>query len=233
MRAVSQLRLRPDRVTPVVATAGAAVALLDCVAYQLIVGGRVQPALAAAWAISTVLPWALAWTWLRRRLERGAALPPAHEATAMAGVLVLSVLLDLLLIDSTGGYATDALARLQSRLPGALMVPALARLALRRLESPVPAFDGLHWLAASPACTAAGNYVEAEVGGRCRLVRATMREAEAALAATHLRIHRGVLVARSAIVALERSRHGIRAVRLVDGRRLPVGRSYQAALRRA
>lgn len=87
-------------------------------------------------------------------------------------------------------------------------------------------------LAAIGHIQAEGDYVRIHQDGRSHLVSGSLSAMEARLGALgFLRIHRRTLVRRDAIVALERSRHGALAVTLADGSRLPVGRSYAAALR--
>ncbi|MFO1210684.1 MAG: LytTR family DNA-binding domain-containing protein [Amaricoccus sp.] len=79
---------------------------------------------------------------------------------------------------------------------------------------------------------AEGDYVRIHEGGRSHLVSDSLAAMEARLAPLgFVRIHRGTLVRREAIVAVERAGYGALAVSLDDGARLRVGRSYAPALR--
>lgn len=79
---------------------------------------------------------------------------------------------------------------------------------------------------------AEGDYVRVHEGARSHLVSDSLAAMEARLAPLgFVRIHRGTLVRREAIVAVERAEYGALAISLADGARLRVGRSYAPALR--
>jgi len=80
--------------------------------------------------------------------------------------------------------------------------------------------------------SAAANYVTLHAGSAVHAVRETMNEFEQRLpAARFVRIHRGHIVARQALSALEPAGDGEYIVRLRSGRELPVGPRYADALR--
>jgi DNA-binding LytR/AlgR family response regulator len=81
---------------------------------------------------------------------------------------------------------------------------------------------------------AAGNYLELYAGGRCHLVRRTLKGfAATAGAEQFLRIHRSVLVNRGRLAGLVRRPRGRLAIRLQDGSTLAVGRGFRADVERA
>jgi DNA-binding LytR/AlgR family response regulator len=81
---------------------------------------------------------------------------------------------------------------------------------------------------------AAGNYLELHAGGRCDLVRGTLKGfAAAGGAGQFVRIHRSMLVNRERVAGLVRRPRGRLALRLQDGCTLAVGRSFRAEVERA
>jgi LytTr DNA-binding domain len=81
------------------------------------------------------------------------------------------------------------------------------------------------------ALSAAENYVELLLADRTLLHRATMREMETLLAPdAFVRVHRSAMVRLSAVAACERGPGERMALRLHNGRLLPVSRSYRAAI---
>ncbi|HYC04516.1 MAG TPA: LytTR family DNA-binding domain-containing protein [Azospirillaceae bacterium] len=231
----------------------AALALGDCLLYQLVAGGRTEPGLALRWFAGTLLPWLAAWHLLRRRVAERGLRPSVPEAAVLLAALAASVLLDLSLIPVEQG--SEALLRLRARLPFALLVPLLARIgnlrALTAQRTPQPARAAapqapapqapadrtdpdMSVLAGARLLTAAGNYVEVETATGRQLLRMTLAAAEARLPpGRYLRLHRSAVVALDMVAAVERDREGIVAVRLADGRRQRVGRSHRAAVRAA
>jgi hypothetical protein len=229
----------------------AALALGDCLLYQLAVGGRTEPGLALRWFAGTLLPWLAAWHLVRLRVAERGLRPSLPEAAVLLAALAASVLLDLSLIPVEAG--SEALLRLRARLPFALLVPLLARLGHLRMvrageamppaRTAAPAAPGVPMEHADPDAalldgarllTAAGNYVEVETAAGRALLRMTLAAAEARLPpGRYLRLHRSAIVALEMVAAVERDRDGIAAVRLTDGRRQRVGRSHRATVRAA
>ena len=78
--------------------------------------------------------------------------------------------------------------------------------------------------------TAAGNYVEIELGKRTLLHRATLATMEAELGGRFARIHRSRLVNRDAIRRVETNQSGDFELVLADGRSVKGSRRYRAGL---
>lgn len=77
------------------------------------------------------------------------------------------------------------------------------------------------------------DYVRICAGNQSYLIAETMTAMEARLAPMgFLRIHRGILVRRSAVRRIVRRRYGVWAVQLPDGNELGIGRSYAASVLR-
>jgi hypothetical protein len=216
------------------ATAAVLVVMADCILFQIATGG-VEARLALRWLAGAVLPWAAVFVVLRARISAEGGRPSVEEAALIGAAFAGSLLLDMILIPPDGWAEVGA--RVQARLALAGLVPLAARLRLELAQRPRPAER-----AASPdrrfveawLVTAAGNYVEVEGACGRRLIRMTIAQAEQRMdPARRLRIHRSTLVARDLVDRLERDRNGIVGVRLIDGRRLRVGPSYRAAVRRA
>lgn len=215
------------------AAAAVAAVMADCIAFQIATGG-VEAGLAARWLAGAVLPWAAAFVALRARISAAGGRPSLGEAALIGAAFAGSLLLDAILIPPDGWAEVGA--RVQARLALAGLVPLAARLRLEwtpRVRTAPPAAPDRR-LAQAMLVTAAGNYVEVE--GPCgrRLIRMTIAQAEQRMdPARRLRIHRSTLVARDLVERLERDRNGVVGVWLTDGRRLRVGPSYRAAVRRA
>lgn len=218
-----------------VALAGVAVVVVmaDCILFQIASGG-VEAGLALRWLAGAVFPWAAVFVVLRSRISTQGGRPSVEEAAMIGAAFAGSLLLDTMLIPPDGWAEVGA--RVQARLALAALVPLAARLRLEWRPRPRPCARTMpdRRLAEARLVTAAGNYVEVE--GPCgrRLIRMTIAEAEQRMdPARRLRIHRSTLVVRDLVDRLERDRNGIVGVRLTDGRRLRVGPSYRAAVRRA
>ena len=225
---------RRDLAVGAALAAAAVVAVMaDCILFQIATGG-IEAGLALRWLAGAVLPWAAAFVALRARVSAEGGRPSVEEAVLIGAAFAGSLLLDFLLIPPDGW--AEVAARVQARLALAGLVPLAARLRLEWTPRPRPAArtEPDRRFAEVRLVTAAGNYVEVE--GPCgrRLIRMTIAEAEQRMdPARRLRIHRSTLVARDLVDRLERDRNGIVGVRLTDGRRLRVGPSYRAAVRRA
>ncbi len=78
-----------------------------------------------------------------------------------------------------------------------------------------------------------GDYARVHVGDRSFLIRSTMQRLEDRLdPAQMVRVHRRVIVARQAIVAVRRRSDGRLAAQLASGASVPVGRNYARRLQR-
>ncbi len=228
-----QLQRTDARFLAIAGATAAGIAFLDCLIYQQL-RGALNIELAARWLLATMAPWTLAWIALAQIRAQDRSRAGATFAAVGAG-LVLAVAADALLFASEAPGPWQALGqRLQAELPIA------AGLLLLRWPWPAPELEGPSGAAIDPRwerladcdlCRAAGNYVEVVRGQRTELVRARLAEVEATL--RHLgfvRVHRSTIVARRLIAGLENEREGLAAVRLSDGRRVRVGRSYRAAV---
>lgn len=86
--------------------------------------------------------------------------------------------------------------------------------------------DRIDWI------SAAGDYVEVHSSGQCYLKRATMTSmAEALPSENFIRVHRSLIVRKTAVEAVEAQSKGEYWLVLAGGVRLKTGRSYRAAIR--
>ena len=114
-------------------------------------------------------------------------------------------------------------AALRNRPPSIARVPV--RVGARTLFIDV---RGIDWL------DAADNYVRLHAGGKEYLARETLASLEAQLDPERFaRIHRSAIVQIDRIVELRPTSHGDAEVRLRDGTRLPVSRTWREGLDRA
>lgn len=240
------------RVLPVALALFAATALY-CAASRLLHGSRLDWGhCALPWAAAVSLPWVAAWVLARRGWRpghRGALWAWAAALAALAWVGRLG--LECLLLDFDAGTALrDSFAALSTwpvatlayalilhwRGPPAVLPAAAASSAL--VDVPQPQGDQLRlaW-AEVEAVLAAGNYVELCLRGRRHLLRSTMADAEARLAAlpelAFVRIHRTVLVNLAAVQGLTRAPGAALSVLMRDGSQHPVSRRRQAELEAA
>jgi hypothetical protein len=208
-------------------------AFLDCVVYQQL-RGQADAGLAARWLLATIPPWAIGWIALTRIGAKGRSRWLAAGAV-LAAALIGATAADMILFpQGSGDLPREFAQRVQARLPIALALLLLASPHRPAAEAPAaePAVAP-RWqrLAGCDLCRAAGNYVEVVHGARSQLVRARLSDVEGSLRHFgYVRVHRSVIVARRLIVAFENDRDGLAAVRLADGRRVKVGRSYRSAL---
>jgi hypothetical protein len=223
---------RDVAIAAAMAGAAALFVMTDCVLYQTTHGG-VDAALALKWLAGVVVPWAAAFILLRLRVASVGGRPSWAEAGLLMATLAASIGLDGLLIPPAD--VAELASRLQSRAPLLAFTPLAARLRLEWTSRPARrTAQADRRFADARLVRAAGNYVEVEGPHGRRLIRMTIAEAEQRMdPADRLRIHRSTLVTLGLIERLERDRNGIVAVRLLDGRRLRVGRSYRAAVRQA
>lgn len=209
-------RLGPSLRPAVLSVVAIALTAAYCLAYNALAGTRESLADALAWGLANVAPWVLAFELAR---SRAVAVVPA-----LAGAALASLGIEWLLVN--GFELGFALIR---RVPAlAATGAALAGLRLwqrrsgRSAATPFLRPDAREalWIAA------AGNYLELHfAAGGTRLVRGTLAQAEAELAAGFVRIHRSLLVNRTAIAAIDRT-----SLRLTCGKRLPVGSRYRHGL---
>lgn len=209
------------------------IAFLDCVVYQQL-RGEADPGLAARWLLATIPPWAIGWIALTRLGAEG----QGRSLTAViivAAALVGAAAADMILFpQGSDDLLREFVLRVEARLPIALALLLLGW--PQGADTEAPAAEEAaerRWqrLAGCDLCRAAGNYVEVVHGDRSQLVRARLSDVEGTLRhLDYIRVHRSVIVAKRLIVALENDRDGLAAVRLADGRRVKVGRSYRPAL---
>lgn len=216
-----------------VAAALAALAFLDCVVYQLLRGNADLP-LAGLWLAVSVPPWLLSWLALRLRPAAGSRSADVGNIAAItAAAAILAALADMAAFPSGNGSGIAAfLQHFRAELPIglALFVATVlqGRAPTAQTAEPDPR---LEMLLGCDVCRAAGNYVEAVRGGRARLVRLSLSEAESFLGRHgYVRVHRSALVASHAIVGFENDRSGLVAIRTRNGERVKVGRLYRPNL---
>jgi DNA-binding LytR/AlgR family response regulator len=147
-----------------------------------------------------------------------------------------------------GGIANPYLYEFRKDIPTYLQFVALAALCqwlLARVgaQVPQPELEKGRYLAVGDGAvthqvpiddivqvTAAGNYVEIEIGGRALLHRATLATMESELGGRFVRIHRSRLVNRDAIRRIETNQSGDFEVVLSDGTTAKGSRRYRADL---
>jgi hypothetical protein len=188
-----------------------------CFAYNALSGRSESLIEGVRWAAVNVLPWFLGFE-AAKRAAGGAA-----KAAALAAALLGSILLHLILF----GLPAEPAFQLVRRLPGLILIGLLlllVELPKRRegsLAAELPLLPGqIDWVAA------AGNYVELHSGPRTILHRASLA-ATAAELDRHgfVRIHRSILVRRSAIGRIRRV-----DLLLKDGTSLKIGSKYRSSL---
>lgn len=237
--------------------AGAAVALLValtayCQLHSIVYAGRVPIETSLRWATVTASTWTavawFAWHWRDRLLSMLASGCVARiaKAAAILFVLALAAANAALIIEiaSFEFTASDLPKRLLRYGPAAAATAAFGAcwLLLQRRRSPEPAGEWLH-LPQEPrlmlrSCDlrlvrSAGNYCELHANGRMHLVRATLKDMEAQLAAKgFLRVHRTAMVNLRSIAAIAPAPGSKKLqVELDCGGQVPVGRAYVSQLR--
>lgn len=210
-------------------------ALTDCIIYQML-QGRVNLVVAVAWLAAAVPPYVLCWLAVRARpFGSSPAMRLVEAAAASIAAATIVTAIDMLIFPkSEAVQPLEFLRRLRAELPVAVAVVAagLFQRRQRAVAEPSCSPDSrLEILAAADLCRAAGNYVEATKGGRTILVRSSLTQAERYLTERgYVRVHRSVLVAKSAISKFENNRDGLASLQLRGGQRVKVGRAYRASL---
>jgi LytTr DNA-binding domain len=213
--------LAKNRSLPAVAMLAAitVVALgLYCLGYHALQGHRETAINAFGWPLVNIIPFIFAFELTKRR---GAV----RRGQAAGAALLLSLLLGYALDAGWDNLGFEVLRRVPATM---LLVAGLFWLmpAKLRTQESVNAQEGTS-LRTADWIAAAGNYVEAHRGGRIWVVRQPFGQlAEQLGRHGFVRIHRSHIVRRDAIVRVEN-----RFVLLDDGRRLPLGGRYRAALR--
>jgi DNA-binding LytR/AlgR family response regulator len=210
-----------------------------CLAHGFVAGAEVDPRLSFGWGISSTLPWWCAWEAQKRVAPRVAAFVLIAIA-ALAACATLQFALNVRFFPEDHG---SFLELLYLRTPYALasVAAALILLQAKKPAAPAPALQPAPLALSVPTrhgevtvlvaeidyVKAAGNYVELATGDRTLLLRSTLRDLEGRLeAAGFERVHRSVLVNRSAIAGLRRDPKGRLTLKLKTGLELPIGRRY-------
>ena len=215
---------------PLAATVAGLLALVAgasyCMGYAALSGSTNDWARAISWSAGAVLPWLVAFEWIKRR-GTTAWLPILLILAATALVsLGIEAAIDRLIWDQ--GSSPVALQLLR-RLPavGVAVLLLALREARRRDETelqPVVAAD-LRFV------RAADNYVELHFGAHMEMQRETLARMERRLGGQgFVRVHRSLLVHPRGVARIDA---GGRTPSLIldDGTRLPTGERYRAALR--
>ncbi len=204
---------------------------LYCSGYEALASGIDNWPASLWWSAAAVLPWLAQFEWSKSRAGRRATASPVNLALVIVVTAAASLALEYASDLATGGRSTPIALALLRRLPAAgvaLVLILWARSAAT--VKPDPADESLAAMAGSiDWIAAADNYVELHIGGRVKMRRMTMREAEKALAGRgFVRIHRRYLVNGRRIDAV--TGNGDQIVRLSGGAQLPVGRRYAVNL---
>lgn len=223
-----------------------AISAAYCALHEVLGAYPVRLDVSLTWAVATVLPFF--WTVeLAKRVEplrRGVALVVGVLVAANIGSLLLeSQLLDAAVFER---WPQELFSRLPISLITALLVGCssgrggsfgLSSAPLTERDGdPSPRDEvGANTLPVDPqsidVVRSAGNYVELECGGSSHLVRVTLRSIEQELSELDfVRIHRTALVARR-MIAGTTAENGRLFVALVDGRRVPLSKSYRHRLK--
>jgi hypothetical protein len=205
------------------------------------------------WGAATTVAWGACATlfWIRRENLLTAAIGSAAEQGLLFLVLIIAAssadaasfqIVALIGGEPTGGW--EAMERLLAFAPRAAMMSALVMLSItvwhqRRRYLGTSPEDG--WLDFPEApllrlrtgdvalIRSAGNYSEIDGAAGTHLVRAPISQLEQRLASCgFVRVHRQTLVNRRHVRALRRDQAGRPVLLLVNGRCVPVGRSYRA-----
>jgi hypothetical protein len=223
-----------------------------CQLHSIAHTGRVPLETSLRWAAVTAATWTaiacLAWHWRERLLSMIASGSFAKIARAALALFVLALAAAnaamLIEIASFEFSASDLPKRLLRYGPAAAATAAFAVcwLLLQRRRPSAPAGEWLH-LPQEPRLMirssdlrlvrSAGNYCELHANGRMHLVRATLKDLEAQLAAHgFLRVHRTAMVNLASIAAIAPAPGSKRLqVELACGGQVPVGRAYVSRLR--
>jgi hypothetical protein len=199
-----------------------------CMGYSVLSGGTNEWTRALSWSAGAVLPWLVAFEWIKRRGTT--AWPSILLTLAATGLLSLGIegaIGRLIWAKSSSPVALQLLRRLPAISVVALLLAlrGAGRGALSAGEIvPVAATD-LRYV------RAADNYVELHFPGRMEMQRETLARMEKRLAGQgFVRVHRSLLVHPRSVVRIEA---GGRTPLLIldDGTRLPTGERYRTALR--
>lgn len=216
---------RPLPPSHLAAIALAAIAVLAayCLAYNALQGAPVTLRSAIAWPVANVVPMLVGMEYARRR--RGWAGRGLILAASLAAALAIGAVLAV----HHYQLSFETVRRLPVILLCAATLAVLDRLGARRAliarspcDLPVPP-GSIDWV------EAAANYVVLHGRGMRIIHRATLAEAETALASHgFVRIHRSRLVARRSIARVRPY-----DVILADGSSLATGARYRAGLEQA
>ncbi len=200
-----------------------AISAAYCALHEVLGAYPVRLDVSLTWAVATVLPffWTVELAKRVAPLRRGVALVVERCPQELFSRLPISLITALLVGCSSGRGGSFGL----SSAP-----------LTERDGDPSPRDEvGANTLPVDPqsidVVRSAGNYVELECGGASHLVRVTLRSIEQELSELDfVRIHRTALVARR-MIAGTTAENGRLFVALVDGRRVPLSKSYRHRLK--
>ena len=200
----------------------------DCVVLQLI-ADQFDPKVLLRWGISTVAP-CIVIAYTAHRFGTSMFRLLAITSTGMIVILVL----DFVFFPAVSELIADVPDRTRAKLPVAIAFAYIGtRCRCQETESterPRVTDPILATLLKGESIRAAGNYVEVCHEKGTQLVRLTMSSAEERLVPHgYVRVHRSWLVKSASVVELCRDRHGLKALRLVSGSLIPIGRTYRAS----
>ena len=198
-------------------------------------------------AVARIRPPRLAWPLVAVLFLAGIPLASGIHIALMIAFRKLAYVLEGARYHFQGGIANPYLYEFRKDIPTYLQFVALAALCqwlLARVgNTSAAAPPRERYLAVSDGAvthqvpiddivqlSAAGNYVEIEVGGRTLLNRATLATMESELGARFIRIHRSRLVNRDAIRRIETNQSGDFTILLADGRNVKGSRRYRAGV---
>jgi DNA-binding LytR/AlgR family response regulator len=197
------------------------------------------------WAVARLRPPRLSWPTIAILLVMGAVLASAWHIGLMIGLRQIVYAIAGERYHFAGAIRNPYLYEFRKDIPTYVEFVALAALCqwlLARVgdHPPMPELPKGRFLAVGDGAvthqvpiddillvTAAGNYVEIELGGRTLLHRATLAGIEAELGGRFVRIHRSRLVNRDAIRRIETNQSGDFELVLADGRSVKGSRRYR------
>jgi DNA-binding LytR/AlgR family response regulator len=197
------------------------------------------------WAVARLRPPRLSWPTIAILLVMGAVLASAWHIGLMIGLRQIVYAIAGERYHFAGAIRNPYLYEFRKDIPTYVEFVALAALCqwlLARVGDhlPMPELPKGRFLAVGDGAvthqvpiddillvTAAGNYVEIELGGRTLLHRATLAGIEAELGGRFVRIHRSRLVNRDAIRRIETNQSGDFELVLADGRSVKGSRRYR------
>jgi DNA-binding LytR/AlgR family response regulator len=217
-------------------------AAIYCAGLWALSNGATAWPLVAFWSLATVLPWYIAYEANKHvlRLKLGPSIKWPAIALVLGVTLAACGIADWSLARRFGHFQETLRAvHIYRHLPETIAIAFLTIVASTFAARPVCSLENERTaeLPIPPdrikLVRGAGNYAELEAAERTLLLRATLSQVEALLAAHgFVRISRSIIIPKRRIAAME-TRGGRRVVRLIDGSEHRVGSTFSAQLRLA